>query len=90
MKNTISNLWNGNLVPIDDLGKNESEIEVLLDFREEIRKSFSEALSEKQKKAFENYVRCTEEYFSLANERAFASGFSVASKLLCEALRDNM
>lgn len=86
MTKTISQLFNGNLIPIKNFGKNNSEIkylEILLDRNIE---NLEQSLTENQKEVFSKYYDCINEYLSLLIEQAFSDGFSVATKLLTEAI----
>ena len=88
MQDIIADLWNGNLSPGEDCGKNNPEIENLIELIERNDKKLSNTLNPDQQKTFENYFSCIEEYLSLITEQAFCDGFRLASRFLTAALVD--
>ena len=85
MKRTIIDLWNGDISPITNCGKNDPEIKNLVGLIERNCQNLENTLNEKQKEILEKYVCCVNEYLDLITEQAFYEGFSLSSKLLTEA-----
>lgn len=86
MKPTITDLWNGNIAPIEHCGSHDKEINELVCLIERNREDLNSGLTEAQKETFQKYIDCSEEYLLRMLELAFCDGFSVASKLATEAL----
>lgn len=89
MKQTIEDLWNGNIAPAEKCGVGDPEIENLVMLMEKHKEQLNMELGKQKKSIFEKYVDCTEEYVYLISERAFSDGFSLASKLMTEALSES-
>ena len=81
-------LWNGNITPYKNCGKGDQEVEELTELIERNKKSLDNSLENGQKKLLERYVGCCNEYWYLITVHAFRTGFSLASKLLTEALSE--
>lgn len=79
-------LWNGNIAPYKACGENDPEIENLIDLINRNREHLEHNLGEEQKKRLENCLACYDEYSYLIAVYAFRSGFSLACKLLSQAL----
>lgn len=88
LKNTITDLWNGNLSLIDQCGAKDPEVQNLIRLMEKNYGKLEPTLNDTQKKTFTNYINCTEEYICLILEHAFCIGFSTGCRLLSEALTD--
>ena len=88
MRGIIADLWNSNLSPGEDCGKNDPEIENLIELIERNDKKLSNTLNPDQQKTFKSYSCCVEEYLSLITEQAFCDGFRLGSRFLTEALVD--
>ncbi len=86
MAQTLAALWNGNLAPVRHLGKNNKEILHLEDLIKRNVELLEQQLGDAQKKRWETYFMCVEEYFSLMTEQAFCDGFCLGTKLTAEAL----
>ncbi len=89
MKRTIEDLWNGNIASAENCGVGDPEIENLVMLIERHKEQLSKELGLQQKRIFEKYVDCTEEYVCLISKCAFSDGFCLASKLVTEALTEN-
>lgn len=89
MKRTIEDLWNGNITSAEHCGVGDPEIENLVTLMEGYRELLNRELGRQQKAVFEKYVDCAEEYVRLISKCAFRDGFSLASKLMTEALFDS-
>lgn len=86
MSCVLGELWNGNIVPCAICGVSDPEIEELIALRARNQTQIEAELSVSQKTAFQKYIDCAEEYEIRITEKAFAEGFSLAAKLLTEAL----
>lgn len=86
MTNTIAQLWNGNLEPVRNFGKNNSEIKQLQNLMRRNLDKLENSLNEEQKNQFANYCGCVEEYAILVSEQAFCDGFCLGTKIIVEAL----
>ena len=86
MSCVLTELWNGNITPCECCGVSDPEIEELITLRARNRKEIESGLSVSQKMAFQKYIDCVEEYEIRITEKAFTDGFSLAVKLLMEAL----
>ncbi len=86
MNNSIAQLWNGGIAPINGLGKNNYEIEQLIELIDHILEGFSEELTKQQEKQFEKLVHNVNEYISMVTQEAFCDGFSVGTKLFVDAI----
>lgn len=86
MKNTLTALWSGNLVPIEAFGVGNTKMEDLLRLSHRNREKLLQMLSKEQRSVFERYISLTEEYTARAAEQAFCDGFSLGCKILVDAL----
>lgn len=86
MKNSIYNLWHGNISPAENCGVNNPEIENLVILLEKNREKLEKELPERKKEVLQKYTDCYDEYVYLITERAFSDGFCLACRLLSEAL----
>ncbi len=86
MREMLADLWNGNLAPVRDLGRNNEEIQHLKGLIASNGEKLEKTLSDAQKKHWENYILCIEECFSLMVEEAFCDGVHLGTKLTIEAL----
>ena len=88
MKETIEELWHGNIIPQEDSRTNSHEMKELLSYmarhHEELEKSFSD----EQKEIFEKFHDCWSEYASLAEEAIFAYAFKLGGRLMLETLSE--
>ena len=86
MKSIFEQLWNGHIKPYETNGINDPEVEELSELMERNQKSLKNTLDEGQKQALDQYISCCESYYYLLVIHAFRQGFSLAGKLLAEAL----
>ena len=89
MNNILTNLWNGDISPIEKFEVNNSEIRDITRLMSRNSEKLEESLTKSQKEIFEKYINCVDEYLSLATEQAFCKGFSLSCKLLISALNTN-
>ena len=90
MKRTLEALWNGSLAPGQTCGVNDPELEHLTVLLDRDKEQLNRELSEAQKELFEKYADCADEFLCLSTAQAFCDGFSLASKLLTEALAEDL
>jgi len=83
-------LWNGQIAPCKTCGNNDPEVQELAELLERNKLDLDHALSEEQKELLKRYISCYEEYQYLITVHAFRKGFSLASKLLAEALSEDL
>lgn len=86
MTKTIAELYNGNLVPIKNLGRFNNEIKQLETLMEKNLETLEKELSEEQKVYFSRYAGNINEYMLLSCEQAFCDGFCMGAKITAEAL----
>ncbi len=86
MRQTIKDLWNGNLAPCENCGSHDPEVKNMISLIERNREKLSAGLTEAQNKLFQRYIDCAEEYLLCMLELAFCDGFSLGSRLTMEAL----
>ncbi len=89
MKETIRDLWYGNLTPFENCEKGKEELEKLVRLIARNEESLNSGLEEGQKEFFEKYRDCVEEYNSKLQENAFYEGLSLGIKIMTLALSDN-
>lgn len=86
MSTTLTQLWNGNLRPVNDFRNSEmTELETLM---QRNLNDLEKVLKGKAIDSFEKYSDCVSEYVSIACEQAFCDGFCLATKLLTEAVHN--
>lgn len=88
MKPTIENLWNGHIQPCESCGENDPHVQELIILMDRNRKVLEQGLTNHQKDMLEKYTDCWEEYCCLITAQAFQDGFTLACRLLTEALCD--
>lgn len=87
-KQTISELWNGTLTPIQHFRGHDPELEHLEHLLTRHRSELNATLPVPAQATLSCYYECVTEYISLLSERAFCNGFSLGLKLLSEAFSD--
>lgn len=87
MKNTISDLWNGNIAPYECCGACDPAINELIALIERNREALNVGLTDTQREVFQKYIDCFDEYLLRMLELAFCDGFSLGSRLVVEALQ---
>ena len=88
MKNMINELWHGNIIPQEDSRTNSPQMKELLGYmarhHEELEKSFTD----EQKKTFEKFHDCWNEYMSLAEAAIFEYAFKLGMQIAIETLTE--
>ena len=86
MTQTITDLWNGNIAPVEHCGAHDPELNYLSSLMERNREALGGGLTAAQMETFQKYIDCSDKYLLRMLEIAFCDGFTVAAKLLTEAL----
>lgn len=86
MTHTIAQLWNGNLEPVNYLGRNNPEMKKLESLIQRNFEKLEVNLDEKEKKVFERFNESMNEYVLVCSEQAFCDGFCLGAKIVAEAL----
>ena len=86
--NIIADLWNGNLAPVKKLGRDDPELQKLIDLIGRNGKRLETLFSKEQLELFGKYNDCTDEYWSLMAEKAFCEGFSFGIRFMAEAFAE--
>lgn len=84
MRNTICDLWNGNIAPCEHCGSHDPVINNLISLMERNRDYLSKGLTEEQMETFPKYIDCSDEYLLQMLERAFCDGVRLGGKLVME------
>ena len=87
MKDTIIDLWYGNIAPCEHCGSHDPRANKLIHLIEQNREKLSDGLTDAQKDRFQKYIDCSEEYLVYMTELAFQEGFVIANKLAAESLQ---
>ena len=87
MKDTIFDLWYGNINPVESIGKITPEIKRIINESEESYEMLAEKLDEKEKELLEKHLDIYSSLHCEYTAKAFVDGFSLGVKILIEALR---
>ena len=87
MKQTITDLWNGNLAPVEHCGSRNPQVNELVCLIEQNRENLNDGLTQVQRETFQKYIDCSEEYLLRMLELAFYDGFCLAGKLAVEMMQ---
>lgn len=82
----ITELWNGEIAPVEHCGSHDADINKLLALRERNSNNLIEGLEDSQKEILQKYIGCSDEYFFRMQELAFYEGFALATRMMVEAL----
>ena len=86
MKETIEELWHGNIIPQDDSRNNSKEMNDLISYMARHHDDLLKEMTDAQKEIFEKFDDCWSEYTSLAEEGIFCYAFRLDAKLMLEML----
>ncbi|MGN1112977.1 MAG: DUF6809 family protein [Acutalibacteraceae bacterium] len=89
MTKTITQLWYGNLEPVNHSGKNNPEMKQLDVLIKRNFEKLAKSLGEKQSEILEKYTDCINEYITIVGEQSFCDGFCLGAKIIAEALSDS-
>ena len=88
MKDTIEELWHGNIIPQEDSRTNSPEMKELLNYMARHPEDLEKSFTDEQKETFEKFHDCWSEYASLAEEAIFAYAFKLGGRLMLETLSE--
>ena len=87
MKETIEELWHGNIIPQEDSRTHSPERKELLSYMARHHEDLEKSFTEEQKETFEKFHDCWSEYMSLAEKAIFVYAFKLGAKLMLESLK---
>ena len=87
MKETIEELWHGNIIPQEDSRINSPEMKELLSYMARHHENLEKSFTDEQKETFEKFHDCWSEYMSLAEKAIFVYAFKLGAKLMIESLK---
>jgi hypothetical protein len=87
MKETIFDLWYGNINPLESSGTKTPEIKRILNESEESYEMLTDNLDEKEKELLEKHLDIYSSLHCEYTAKAFVDGFSLGVKLITEALK---
>ena len=88
MKETIEELWHGNIIPQEDSRTNSPEMKELLSYMARHHEDLEKSFTDEQKETFENFHDCWSEYMSLAEKAIFVYAFKLGGRLMLETLSE--
>ena len=88
MNSIIKELWYGNICPQTDIRNNSREMKELMEYIARHHGDLLKTMNDKQKKLFENFNDCREEYISLAESDIFDYAFKLGARLSLEIQKD--
>ena len=83
---TILDLWNGNIAPVEHCGAHDPPANNLIGLMERNREKLCADLTASQIEIFQKYMDCSEEYLLRMLELAFCDGFRTAGRMMAEVL----
>ena len=86
MKETIEELWHGNIIPQEDSRTNSQEMKELLSYMARHHEDLEKSFTDEQKEIFEKFHDCWSEYVSLSEKAIFVYAFKLGAKLMLESL----
>ena len=88
MKNTIKELWHGNIVPQENSRTNSKEMKELLGYISRHHADLEKSFTDEQKEIFEKFQDCWSEYASLAEAAIFEYAFKLGMQIAIETLSE--
>lgn len=86
MNSVIEDLWYGNISMWENCGAGDKEIEQLVGLMSQNEEILRKELTQKHAALFSEYASFADKYSCYISAHAFRDGFSLACKLLTEAL----
>ena len=86
MKQTIEELWHGNIIPQEDSRTNSPEMKELLNYMARHHEDLEKSFTDEQKEIFEKFDDCWSEYASYAEEAIFNYAFRLGMRIAIETL----
>ena len=88
MKSILEELWFGNVCPDVMMGKMSEEEKELVKYITAHHEKLNSILSDEEKKVFEKYVDCQEEYSFYSDKEIFIYGFCLGARIMLEVMRE--
>ena len=88
MKSTLSDLWRGEVHPLENKNENYQKEAELYRYVERHYNDLQKLLDEEGRLVLEKLKDCYDELLFCQSEDAFVRGFSLAVKLMTEAITD--
>ena len=88
MKETIEELWYGNIIPQEDSRTNSPEMKELLGYIARHHEDLEKSFTDEQKEIFEKFDDCWSEYMSLAEAAIFEYAFKLGMQIAIETLTE--
>ena len=86
MKETIEELWHGNIIPQEDSRSNSPEMKELLSYMARHHEDLEKSFTDEQKEIFEKFHDCWSEYASLSECAIFCYAFKLGMRIAIETL----
>lgn len=86
MSQAITELWNGNIAPVEHCGEHDPAVNRLFSLMEQTGERLRRDLTDIQKDIFSKYMECSEDYLLRMMELAFTEGFTLGTRLMMESL----
>ena len=88
MKETIEELWHGNIIPQEDSRTNSPEMKELLSYMSRHHEDLEKSFNDEQKELFEKFHDCWSEYMSLGEAAIFEYAFKLGIQIAIETLTE--
>ena len=88
MKSILEELWFGNVCPDVMMGKMSAEEKELAEYITAHHEKLNSILNDEQKKVFEKYVDCQEEYSFHSDKEIFVYAFRLGARIMLEVLEE--
>jgi len=88
MKRTIAALWHNDMAEVDCMTSSNPMMDDLQNLLSKEEARLRTLLTGEAAAMFEKYIEFTSDYIRFSSDQAFASGFSLAVRLMTEALQD--
>ena len=86
MKNTLAEMWHGNISPQSDSRNNTPEMKQLMEYMARYHDDLLKSMTDEQKDIFERFDDCWSEYASLAEEAIFVYAFRLGAQMMLDVL----
>ena len=83
---TIIDLWNGDIAPVERCGAYDREANLLALKMEQLQTKLEAGMTAEEKEVFQKFVNQTDTYYLRMMALAFREGFSLGSSLTAEAM----
>jgi len=87
-KGILQQLYDGEIYPAENVGKNNSELQKMNDFLSEGKTKFIKSLSDKDREDFQKIDDLQNESAIIYGYECFAHGFKLAATLMLESFSD--